>query len=108
MSAPRRPRHPAEMDVTTSQARDAKGSHNVTTQTFLAAGQCYADIAASPWRTDQHLTILKLVNRPGDVTAMVYRCFDGAILTVPASQLETAIATGVIVPVIATGRTATC
>jgi hypothetical protein len=90
------------------QARDAKGSHKVTTRTFLAAGQCYADIAANPWRDDQHLTILQLVNRPGDKTDVTYRCFDGTVLTVPAGQLETAIAVGAIVPVVVAGRTATC
>jgi hypothetical protein len=77
-------------------------------RTFLAAGQCYADIAANPWRVDQRLTILRLVNRPGNRTDVIYRCFDGAVLTVPAGQLETAIATGVIVPVVVAGRTATC
>jgi hypothetical protein len=79
----------------------------VTKRTFLAAGQCYADIGADPWRNDRHLTVLQLVDRPGDQTDVTYS-FNGAVLTVPAGQLETDIIAGLLAPVASAGRVATC
>jgi hypothetical protein len=87
----------------------AKRRTEMIKQTLLAAGQCYVDIGSNPWRNDRHLTVLKLVDRPGDRDQIdVTYGFNGAIVTVPANQLETNITAGVLAPVVAEGRVATC
>jgi hypothetical protein len=71
----------------------AKRRTEMIKQTLLAAGQCYVD----------------LVDRPGDRDQIdVTYGFNGAIVTVPANQLETNITAGVLAPVVAEGRVATC
>jgi hypothetical protein len=75
--------------------------------TFLAPGQRYADIASNPWRIDQQLTILHIVNHGGS-TIVTYRLFNGDEESTSARQFESAIANGLIVPVIGPGRVAAC
>jgi hypothetical protein len=77
-------------------------------RTFLAPGQRYSDITANPWRLDQQLTILRIVNRPGGSTVVTYRCQNGNEESASATQFETAIANGLIVPVTGPGRVAAC
>jgi hypothetical protein len=76
--------------------------------TFLAPGQRYADIAADPWRVDQQLTILQIADQGGDSPVVTYRCFNGDEESTLVSRFEAAIAGGLIVPVIGTGRVAAC
>ena len=74
-----------------------------TTLTFLAAGQRYAPPGISPWRTDEHITIVH-VGRWGDGLARVtYRCPNGHEITGDAARLEAAVLDGKIVPIAADG-----
>jgi len=77
-------------------------------QTFLAPGQRYADIATDPWRVDQQLTILQIAHHTGDKAVVTYRCFNGDEESTSVSRFEAAVAGGLIVPVIGTGRVAAC
>lgn len=76
--------------------------------TYLAPGQRYADITADPWRVDQQLTILQIAHQPGDHSIVTYRCFNGVHESTLVSRFEAAIASGLIVPVIGTGRVSEC
>jgi hypothetical protein len=80
----------------------------VVKRTFLAAGQCYADSTGTPWHLAQHLTILQITDRASDHTQVTYQSSGGVVETIPAGQFEAAIAQGVLVPVVPTGRIATC
>jgi hypothetical protein len=77
-------------------------------RTYLAPGQRYTDSAANPWRLDQQLTILRIVDRPGGSTVVTYRCQNGSEESASARQFETAIASGLIVPVPVPGSGAAC
>jgi hypothetical protein len=77
-------------------------------RTFLAAGQRYAGLSATPWRVDEHLTVLEISHRRDGQALVTFRDADGDLETAPAAQFEAAIAGGVLVPIVGTGRIATC
>jgi hypothetical protein len=80
----------------------------MASHTFLAPGQRYTDTASSPWRVEYQLTILQIVRYPDGSTVVTYRCANGNDQSAPAEQLETAVAKGLIIPVIGLGHVAGC
>jgi hypothetical protein len=77
-------------------------------RTFLAPGQRYAEIVAEPWPDSHHLTILQIAEPPGEDAVVTYRRVDGDLETTSTANFEVAIARGVLVPVVGTGRIGAC
>jgi hypothetical protein len=79
-----------------------------TRRTFLAPGQRYAAPHDPSWRTDRQLTVLHLDRAPSGAVAVAVRGPSGELLTIPAAEIEAAVAAGQLVPVAGTGRAASC
>ncbi len=74
-----------------------------TKLTFLAPGQRYAKPGISPWRTDEHITIVHVARWGDGVTRVTYRCPNGHEITGDVAGLEAAVLEGKIVPIAADG-----
>jgi hypothetical protein len=76
-------------------------------QSFLAPGQRYARSGCPTWRTDNQLTILVVGRDRSGLVWATYRGPHGADTTALATQVELAVISGEIVPVI-DGRALDC
>ena len=69
-------------------------------QSFLAPGQRYARSGRPAWRTDNQLTILAVSRDRSGLVWTTYRGPHGADTTALATQVERAVVSGEIVPVL--------
>jgi hypothetical protein len=76
-------------------------------QSFLAPGQRYARSGRPAWRTDNQLTILVVGRDRSGLVWATYRGPHGADTTALAPEVEMAVVSGEIVPVI-DGRALDC
>lgn len=76
--------------------------------TYLAPGQRYTQIDTPTWRADCQVTIARLERDGMGLARVTFHTPSGGELTLYASQVEAAIADGVLAPVVGFGWTARC
>jgi len=76
--------------------------------TFITPGQRFIQTGLPEWRADLQITIVRVAWDSAGVARVTFRCPNGEVVIGPAANIETAIANGEIVPVVAAGHVGCC